>query len=234
MEAIILAGVHHTALARQLLKQARLPVVETFELTNDPVDINIGMSQEDAGHAATMHLIERGYRRISFMTGNFDPRAKSRHAGYLRAVEEAGLVSQASISPEPRQSSIALGTQLGRFLLEAGDLPEALFCTDDNIALGATQACLKKGIRVPEDIAIIGFHDLEFAAYASPSLSTIATYRYETGRLAAEKVIAALQGAHGSEACRIDTGFALVERESTLGRGWDRQDEARHDEVMAK
>lgn len=81
-------------------------------------------------------------------------------------------------------------------------------------------------------ILIDGRLTLQCPAYASPSLSTIATYRYETGRLAAEKVIAALRGAHGSEACRIDTGFALVERESTIGRG--RHDEAQRVQAVAE
>jgi LacI family gluconate utilization system Gnt-I transcriptional repressor len=68
---------------------------------------------------------------------------------------------------------------------------------------------------VPDDISIIGFHDLEFSACAAPSLSSIATRRYETGRLAAEKVLLALDAATKSGPEQIDMGFALVVREST-------------------
>ncbi len=215
VEAIIIAGIHHTALSRQLLVQARLPVVQTFELHDDPIDLNIGMSQEHAGHIATRHLIDRGFRRIAFLTGNLDHRAQSRFDGYHNAMQEVGLKSLEMIAPRPRHSSVALGSELFGEMDDRGDLPEAIFCTDDNLALGAMQECRKRRIRVPDDISIIGFHDLEFSACAAPSLSSIATRRYETGRLAAEKVLLALDAATRSGPERIDMGFALVVREST-------------------
>ena len=99
--------------------------------------------------------------------------------------------------------------------MNAAMCPEAIFCTDDNLALGAMQECRKSGIRVPDDISIIGFHDLEFAACVSPSLSSIATRRYETGKLAAEKVLSALEAGAKLDAEQIDLGFALLPREST-------------------
>jgi LacI family gluconate utilization system Gnt-I transcriptional repressor len=98
---------------------------------------------------------------------------------------------------------------------ERGDRPEAIFCTDDNLALGAMQECRKRGIRVPGDIAIIGFHDLEFSACASPSLSSIVTRRFETGKLAAEKVLAALDSTGRQPPNQIDLGFEVIAREST-------------------
>jgi LacI family gluconate utilization system Gnt-I transcriptional repressor len=100
---------------------------------------------------------------------------------------------------------------------QRGDLPEAIFCTDDNLALGAMQECRKQGLRMPDDISIIGFHDLEFAACASPSLSSVATRRYETGKLAAEKVLSSLSTSSRSAVEQHDLGFTLVPRESTVG-----------------
>lgn len=217
VEAIIIAGVNHTTLSRQLLAQAHVPVVETFELSADPININIGMSQELAGHAATRHLLDRGLRRIAFLTGNLDRRAQSRLDGYGIAMEEAGLAGMNVIARIPRHSSVALGSDLFSEMRLRGDLPEAIFCTDDNLALGAMQECRKHGIRMPDDISIIGFHDLEFAACASPSLSSIATRRYETGKLAAEKVLASLNASTKSGVEKFDLGFALVPRESTAG-----------------
>lgn len=218
VEAIIMAGIHHTAHARQLLAHANMPVVETFELSDDPIDINIGMSQEKAGWAATRHLIERGFQRIAFLSGNLDHRSQSRFDGYHLAMKEADYQSLELVTQKPRHSSIALGSALCAEMFERGNIPEAIFCTDDNLALGAMQECRKHNIRIPSDISIIGFHDLEFAACASPSLSSIASRRYETGRLAAEKVLAAVNAsaAHGAE--QIDLGFKLIARESTGGQ----------------
>ncbi|MEF0864020.1 MULTISPECIES: LacI family DNA-binding transcriptional regulator [Rhizobium] len=217
VEAIIIAGIHHTALSRQLLTQANLPVVETFELSDDPINLNIGMSQEHAGYVATRHLIERGFRRIAFLTGNLDHRAQSRFDGYHKAMRDADLPSAEIIAPKPRHSSVALGSELFAMAHECGNVPEAIFCTDDSLALGAMQECRKRGIRVPDDISIIGFHDLEFAACVSPSLSSIATRRYETGKLAAEKVLAALEAGAKPDMEQTDLGFALLPRESTSG-----------------
>ncbi|WP_028749216.1 LacI family DNA-binding transcriptional regulator [Rhizobium mesoamericanum] len=215
VEAIIIAGIHHTSLSRQLLVRARLPVVETFELSDDPISLNIGMSQEDAGYTATRHLLDRGFRRIAFLTGNLDHRAQSRFDGYHTAMHEVGFNSSKIIAPRPRHSSVALGSELFGEMHDRGDLPEAIFCTDDNLALGAMQECRKRRIRVPDDISIIGFHDLEFAACAAPSLSSIATRRYETGRLAAGKVLLALDASTRSGIEQIDMGFTLIAREST-------------------
>jgi LacI family transcriptional regulator, gluconate utilization system Gnt-I transcriptional repressor len=217
VEAIIIAGVNHTQHARQLLERAHVPVVETFELSADPININIGMSQERAGEVATRHLIERGYRRIAFLTGNLDRRAQSRRAGYHRAMREANLSEFDVIATIPRHSSVALGSDLFAEMRQRGNLPEAIFCTDDNLALGAMQECRKHGLRMPDDISIIGFHDLEFAACASPSLSSVATRRYETGRLAAEKVLSSLSASTRSAVEQHDLGFSLVPRESTVG-----------------
>ena len=215
VEAIIIAGIHHTPLSRQLLAKAHMPVVETFELSPDPIDLNIGMSQERAGQTATRHLIERGFRRVAFLAGNLDHRAQSRFDGYQLAMEEAELQNLEIIAHRPRHSSVALGSDLFAIMHERGDMPEAIFCTDDNLALGAMQECRKRGIRVPDDISIIGFHDLEFAACAAPSLSSIATRRFETGKLAAERVLAALNSSAASKAEQIDLGYALISREST-------------------
>ena len=217
VEAIIIAGIHHTALSRQLLVQANLPVVQTFELSDDPINLNIGMSQELAGYTATRHLIDQGFRRVAFLTGNLDHRAQSRFDGYHEAMRDAGMESLEILAHKPRHSSVALGSELFAMAHERGDRPEAIFCTDDNLALGAMQECRKRGVRVPDDISIIGFHDLEFSACVAPSLSSIATRRYETGKLAAERVLAALETTNKAGAEQVNLGFDLMSRESTHG-----------------
>lgn len=217
VEAIIIAGTHHTPLARQLLTRAHLPVVETFELSPDPIDLNIGMLQDRAGQAATQHLIDQGFDRVAFLAGNLDHRAQSRFDGYRQAMQQAGLQNLEIITQWQRHSSVALGSDLLALMHERGDRPEAIFCIDDNLALGAMQECRKRGIRVPDDIAIIGFHDLEFSACASPSLSSIMTRRFETGKLAAEKVLSALNSTSRQPPNQIDLGFEVIARESTGG-----------------
>jgi LacI family gluconate utilization system Gnt-I transcriptional repressor len=218
VEAIIIVGVHHTPMARRMLAQARVPVIETFELTDDPIDVNIGLSQRQAGHDLTKFLIETGHRRISFMAGRLDVRAAARLAGYRGAMDEAGLSAWQRTFSLDRTSSVALGSAIMAEICKSGPIPEALVCIDDNLALGALLECRRQGIPVPGDISIIGFHDLEFAACASPSLSSVATHRYEMGRLAAEAAIAIIADPTVQRTRKIDVGYEILARESTRAR----------------
>jgi len=215
VEAIVVAGVSHTPLSRRLLAKSRIPVIETFELAKDPLGLNIGLSQEEAAAAATRHLIETGRRRFAFFAGQLDERAVARLDGYRRALAEAGREAASTVTQISQSSTIHLGSTLLARHVEAGGRAEAIFCIDDNLALGAMQECRKRGLRIPQDVAIVGFHDLEFAACVSPSLSSVATRRYETGRLAAQRLLAALASGKALPRERIDLGFALMPREST-------------------
>lgn len=215
VEAIIIVGVDHTPMARRLLVQSRIPVIETFELTDDPIDINIGLSQSKAGHDATKYLIDLGHQKIGFMVGNLDVRAAARLGGYKQAMQEANLPWDGLIATMPQHSKINLGSAILNTLVESRKIPDAIFCIDDNLALGALMQCRKLGLRVPEDISILGFHDLEFAAYASPSLSSVATHRRELGEFSAKAAIAAITGKSRGAENRIDLGYEIVARQST-------------------
>ena len=111
---------------------------------------------------------------------------------------------------------MGLGGSLLVKLLEDARAPSAVFCGSDNLALGALFECQRRRIRVPGDISIIGFHDLEFAASAYPSLSTVATPRYKMAQRAAEIIIEIVRGSQKRPEMRqFDLGFKVVKREST-------------------
>src|SRR5207248_5551197 len=99
---------------------------------------------------------------------------------------------------------------------------EALFCCNDDLALGALFECQRRGIRIPDDLAIIGFNDLEFCASAYPALSSVATPRYAMASRAAEIVLEIIRGSGARpEPRRIDMGYSIVERASTSRGGLD-------------
>jgi LacI family gluconate utilization system Gnt-I transcriptional repressor len=218
VEAIIMVGVKHSSQTRQILKRAQLPVVETFQLSDDPLGINIGFDQSKAGYDATRLLLSSGARNVGFFVGQLDVRAAERLAGYRMAMAHAGLDPQRFVTQLDRSSCIALGAETIRYIRAAGKLPSAVCCIDDNVALGALHECARLGIRVPDDMQIIGFHDLEFAATAKPSLSSVFTHRYMIGDLAAKN---ALRLVRSGEPVRdvVDVGFELLRRESTLSTG---------------
>ncbi|WP_284736053.1 LacI family DNA-binding transcriptional regulator [Dongia deserti] len=215
-EAIIIAGIDQTPHGRRLLERSGVPVIQTFELTDDPIDINVGLSQRQAGYAATQYLIDRGHRRIGYTAARLDARAHARMEGYNRAMADARLPTDGLVATTPRPSSVSAGGELiGAILDRRSDL-EALFCCDDNLALGALFECQRRDIAVPDQISIIGFNDLEFAACAHPPISSVATPRYEMGRLAAEIVMKIIEIGERPADRRIDVGFTISERGSTM------------------
>lgn len=217
VEAMVIVGVDHTPLTRRMLTRARIPVVETFQIAREPIGLNIGLDQVQAGYDATRFLLDRGYRRVGFLLGQRDERALERLAGFNRAMAERGLDGEQLAMSLPGPSTIALGAQLMASLHHRKTVPEALFCIDDNLALGAMQECRRLGLKVPEDVAILGFHDLEFAACASPSLSSVATRRHELGTLAAQSVLKMLATGTPLRRKTVNLGYEIMARESTSG-----------------
>ncbi|MBI2718942.1 MAG: LacI family DNA-binding transcriptional regulator [Rhizobiales bacterium] len=213
-EAIVLAGIEQTPHARKALQQAGIPVVQTMELAAKPIDINIGLSQQDAGYAAARHLFDLGHRHVGQISAPLDSRSLKRIDGYLQAVREFGATPMMVSVDLP--SSIASGGELLGELLARWPSTTAIFCGNDNLALGALFECQRRGFGVPRDLSIVGFNDLEVAASACPSLSTIATPRYEMARRAGEIILEIIRGSGRRPKQRqIDLGFRLIAREST-------------------
>jgi LacI family gluconate utilization system Gnt-I transcriptional repressor len=185
-------------------------------LTETPIDINIGISQFDAGRLATRHLLELGHRRIGIMAARLDSRTRARLSGYVDAMKKAGVHDEALIQWSPLPSTVKLGAELlGTLLSRCPDL-EAVFCGNDDLALGVLFECGRRGIAVPGSLSVVGFNDLEFAASAHPALTSIAVPRHEMGRLSAEIILEIIRGSGKRPAApRIDLGFRLSLRAST-------------------
>ena len=213
-EAIILAGTEQTPHARAALLQAGIPVVQTMEIADRPIDVNIGLSHFDAGYAAARHLFDLGHRHVGHIAAPLDSRAGKRVAGHLKAAGEFNALTPIASVDKP--SSVVLGGPLLVDLLARAPETTAVFCGNDNLALGALFECQRRGIRVPQDLSIIGFNDLEFAASACPSLSTVATPRYAMAKRASEVILEIVRGSGKRPVKRrIDVGFEVVAREST-------------------
>jgi LacI family gluconate utilization system Gnt-I transcriptional repressor len=218
-EALIVAGIDQTEQSRRLLESSGIPVVQTMELADRPIDINIGLSQREAGYAATRYLLDLGHRRIAHIAARVDSRARRRMEGYQRAMAEFDIDTGGMIAATLLQSTVRRGADMLGDLLEQIPRLEAIFCCNDDLALGALFECQRRGIRVPEDLSIVGFNDLEFCASAYPALTSVATPRYEMAKQAAEIVIDILRGSGARPGSRrIDLGFEIVERGSVLRR----------------
>jgi LacI family transcriptional regulator, gluconate utilization system Gnt-I transcriptional repressor len=106
------------------------------------------------------------------------------------------------------------GTLFADLLAKAPDI-EAVFCVNDDLALGALFECKRRHMAVPEQMAIVGFNDLEFVSSSVPTLTSVRTNRYEMGRNAAAMVIETLEGRR-PETPVVDLGFSVIQRQSSV------------------
>lgn len=213
-DGILLTGNDHTAATLTYLAALRRPTVHMMELLDDPGTYSVGCSQEDGGRLMTRHLLERGYRRIGFAAVQLDPRTLARREGYRQALREAGLYDPAREWHREEPSSLSLGAaMIDRMIDEGSDCDAVFFCNDD-LAQGALFQCQRRGVRVPERLAIAGFNDLAASAWTTPTLTTVATPRYGIGRQSAAMLLDLMEGREPAVR-RLDLGLTFIAREST-------------------
>lgn len=211
---LIVSGIDQTPVARSVLESLGCPVVQIMDIGADPIDMMVGFDHRQGGRMAARHLIESGYRRIGFIGARMDPRAQRRLEGYSHALEEADLFDPSLILTSPHPTSVMLGSRmLSDFLALAPDA-DAVFCNNDDMALGAMFECQRRGIRIPGQFGIMGYNDLEFSAHSTPSLSSVRTFRYDMGHQAVGMVLAASKGERPEHPVR-DLGTELKARQST-------------------
>jgi len=219
-EAIVLVANMSSEPARRLLLGAGIPVVETWDWPDEPMDLVVGFSQQAAGHAMTTSLIERGYRRIGFLVGpaETDPYGEMRRQGHLRALAEHGLPADRLVSTGNRPMEIEDGAAGVVELRRRWPDSDALFCATDLIALGALNECRRRCWRVPQDIAIVGHGNFDFSASLVPSLSTVDVPGRQIGEAAAALIAARIADSEATLDARQDLGFTLLHRQSTCRR----------------
>ena len=173
----------------------------------------VGGDNRGGAQAAVEHLIGLGHRRIAFIQGpSGTPTGARRLAGFRRAFERNGLgVDEGLLIPgDYTRDAGRVGVAA---LLDMEDPPTAVFCANDLIALGALQAAQLRGCRVPQDLSVVGFDDIDEAGHALPPLTTVRQPPRRLGVAAAETLIERLKGR--TEPRRIVLEFSLVVREST-------------------
>jgi DNA-binding LacI/PurR family transcriptional regulator len=193
-------------------------VVLGERILRSPAD-HVTMPNEAASKAAVAHLLERGRRRIAVIgTHPDDPEgtAATRFRGYSEALREAGIEVDPRLVLDARSWHRADGAAAAVALLEPGLEVDGLFCFNDALALGAMHALQTRGVRVPEDVAVVGFDDIEDSRYATPALSTISPGREEIAARAVDLLIERIEGPDDVDApAQIEVGFSLVIRASS-------------------
>lgn len=205
------------------LVQRGVPVVYVDRISGDRPCCWLATDDLAGGRLAGDHLIERGHRRIAFVGDeSISRQVGDRYRGLLAAARAAGLPESAvELIPAPAWK-IREGRAVGRALVERRpeDRPTAVFCANDMLALGLLQELVLQGIRVPEDIAIVGFDDIEWAGAATVPLSSVRQPREELGRTAVRMILDEIEQGASHHHEHVSFAPELVVRESSsLRRG---------------
>jgi DNA-binding LacI/PurR family transcriptional regulator len=184
---------------------------------------SIAIDSRAAAHTAVEHLIHLGRRRIAAIGGApvrlkpGPPEAGKRHQGYEQALRAHDLPFNRDLVVHPRgdytPESVAEATD--ELLARAGDI-DAVFAFQDRVALGVVRRLTSRGIRVPDDVAVIGIDDIEAARLCTPSITTIAPDKTDIARTALEMLTERIAGTE-RPARQVVADFTLIERESTVG-----------------
>jgi DNA-binding LacI/PurR family transcriptional regulator len=192
--AVVLFGGDPGETIRTRLKASRLPVVEVGAMARSPIDMNVGVSNFDAGYQLTRHLIERGYRNIGFLCARQEQwMLQQRMQGWHKALLDNYLSPDAIINTSERPNFSTGATMLGEFLLRWPEL-DALICVNDELAAGVLFECQRRHLNVPGKLAIAGFDDLDVARACYPTLTSVKIPYRKMGQEAAELILRQLAG----------------------------------------
>lgn len=198
-----------------------LPLVILGERVSNGVFDHVGIDDVEASRAATAHLIGLGRRRIAAIGDQPYPTgeaAQLRTRGFRQAHADAGLpVDESLIISTPRFNRVD-GSGAMRELLSRASPPDAVFCYSDLVALGALHAALGMGWRVPEDVALIGYDDIEEGRYSNPTISTVSPDKVAIASTAVERLLRRIGSVEPLPGVEVRADHRLIARESTIGR----------------
>lgn len=212
-DGIFLTGVLNQSKGRTKLLASGIPVVETWDLTATPMDMLIGFSHAEVGRAVAKFLLQKKRTQFAVITAN-DERGARRYKAFCDELKAAGIKKKVPIEIIGPKSTMQLGrAALGR-ILQAQPGTQAVFCSSDASALGVLAEAQTRGIRVPQDLAIVGFGDGPYAADTVPGLTSVRVNGSEIGTLAARFLIQRAQ-AQEVDTSILDVGFSIIERGTT-------------------
>ena len=210
-DGIVLTGILHSVEGRRRLLAAGIPVVETWDLTPTPLDMLVGFSHAEVGRAVVDFLRDKGRRRLAVVAGD-DERSRRRHQAFCDAAR-APRLPEVPLIYVPAPTTLGSGRRALAELLAGTPGIDAVFCSSDLLALGVMTEAQARGIAVPQQLAVVGFGDLEFAADLHPALSTVRIDSAAIGRQAARFIVERAEGREVAERV-VDIGFSIVDRAS--------------------
>ncbi len=205
LAGLILTDSVHTLKADKYLNAAAIPVAQVMDLDDTHGRIAVGFDNFQAGYDMATTLLASGKQHVVYFGSMSDARDKKRYQGYSQAMLERQLEPM-HITPN-KVSSVSIGAGMLALARQLYPQVNAVLCTNDDIAVGVLQECLKSGIKVPEEMAISGFHGLDIGLATTPLLASVITPRYEMGKVAAEIILKKIKNLPTIE--RVDLHYRI-------------------------
>ncbi|EQA4555839.1 LacI family DNA-binding transcriptional regulator [Escherichia coli] len=209
--AAILLSVEHNSTVRHLLKNSSIPVIEIGAIRTDPIDINIGIDNVAAMFELTDMLVQRGYQNIGLLCANqeqwiFQQHLQGWYKAMLRHHMSPNRVINAALPPVFSTGA----SQLPEFLLAWPEL-DALVCVSDELACGVLYECQRRRIKVPDELAVVGFGDSDVSKVCQPSLTTMAVPHRKIGLEAGNVLLERIKEGNWSNQIFIEPCLCLRE-----------------------
>jgi len=214
VDALLMVGSRHDPALVQLLAEKGVPYVNCWAWDSDSLQPYIGFDNRKAARKIADYLLDLGHVDLAVIAGRTEnnDRARDRVLGIRDAIEARNL----QLAPEKiieRSYSVKQGRDAMRQLLEMDGLPTAVLCGNDILAMGAVAECQSSGIKIPDEISIAGFDDLDMSSQIKPALTTIHVPSAEMGENAAEYLVAKIRQEPLAPPTEIET--RLMVRETT-------------------
>lgn len=214
IDGLILLGENFTDSFWHLLAVQKIPHLVIYTFGDTPNRHYVGFDNIRAARAATDFLLDLGHREFAILAQEVEgnDRAAARLRGFIEALEVRKVrIPSERIIQSPW--SIGMGQQAFASVIRSGSIPTAVVCSNDYLAIGAISACREAGLRVPEDVSIVGFDDSEVSAFISPALTTVRVPAADIGHRAAETIVGCIEGTAPLRSVEFQT--ELVVRRST-------------------
>ena len=210
---IVLTGTDHRREVRELLRAQGTPTLEIWDVSNDPIDICVGIDHRAAGNELGRSIADLGYRRPAFVGApkGRDTRADARLQGLRNAF--SGLPHSGSVlAARPNADNDFAAGRAGLVeLIDHGHRPDVVFFLNDHMAFGGLSACQDRGITVPEQIGIVGFNALDLTTVLPNALTTVRTPRRLMGVTGAKNLVARIKGVNPEKVVKLPIEVVIGE-----------------------
>ena len=221
-EAIVLTGATHRPAVVRMLARADIPVFEISDLPASPIQYAVGFSNHEVGRMAARYLLEHGFERIGALAGRCesdvgDYRGEARVRGFEAELRLHGRSTARVVRQGRAPLSFNHGSAAMARLLEQNPDVDAVFGVSDLSAVGAVMECQRRGVRVPDDVSVIGFGDFDIGREINPALTTIQVDFYGLGKRVGELLTERVLVDHDADVGTVDVGLNIIERGSVKG-----------------